>query len=69
MDAKFKEPARSPRPARDNFLVDAVRPLSKALSIGDGFKFGLGFITAGLLMGLIIAGLTWAIVLAFKLHI
>lgn len=69
MDVKFKESARNSRQARDNFLVDAVRPPSRSLGVGDGFKFGIGFATAGLLMGLIIIGLAWVIVITFKLHI
>ena len=64
MDARPKTSARS----RDNFLVDAIHPQSKGLTFGDGFRLGIGFITAQLLVLLIIGGIAWALVIAFKLH-
>jgi hypothetical protein len=52
----------------DNFLSDVVRPRTKHISYSDGFRFGVGLITAQLLIGLIVGGLAWALVAAFKLH-
>jgi hypothetical protein len=47
----------------DNFLADAVKPArSKHIGYLDGFRFGFGFFTAGLLVTLILAGLSWAMV-------
>ncbi|HVQ44266.1 MAG TPA: hypothetical protein VMT30_04855 [Candidatus Saccharimonadia bacterium] len=63
-----KTPARTTR-TRDNFLAEAVRPRGPRLTYGDGFRLGIGIITAQLLIGLLVGGLTWALMVAFKLHI
>jgi hypothetical protein len=52
----------------DNFLADAVRPKHKQLGYFDGFKFGVGFFIAGLFIALILAGLTYGVILALHLH-
>ena len=62
-----KTSARATR-ARDNFLVDAVRPHSRRLTYGDGFRLGIGIITAQLLVSLLVGGLAWALIVAFKPH-
>ena len=60
--------------AVDNFLSEAVRPprhrrgADRALGYIDGFRFGIGFFIANLLMFLILGGLTWVLVLALHLH-
>jgi hypothetical protein len=54
---------------RDNFLADAVAPArQKGTSYLDGFRFGFGFFIAGLLVALIVAGISWGIIVAFNLH-
>jgi hypothetical protein len=52
----------------DNFLADAIKiPRQRQLGYLDGFRFGIGFFVSGLLIALVLGGLTWgAIVL---LHI
>jgi hypothetical protein len=52
----------------DNFLADAVRPKHKQMGYVEGFKFGVGFFLAALFIALILAGLTFGIVVAFHLH-
>jgi hypothetical protein len=51
----------------DTFLADAVKPKPVRLSYFDGFRFGIGFFIANLLMLVILGGLTWA--LASALHL
>ncbi len=67
LDDKPKATARPAR-VRDTFLADAVRPRGRRLTYGDGFRLGIGIITAQLLVALIVGGLAWALVVAFKLH-
>ena len=67
MDVRTKPPAPASR-TRDNFLADAIHPQSRGLTVADGFKLGIGFITAQLIVALIVGGLAWALVVAFKLH-
>jgi hypothetical protein len=52
----------------DNFLADTIKPRGRRLGYLDGFRFGFGFFIAGLLIAVILAGLTWALIVAFKLH-
>ena len=66
VQAKFKNPS-SDR-LTDNFLADVVRPRTKHVSYGDGFRFGIGLMIAQLFIGLIVGGIAWALVAAFKLH-
>ena len=47
---------------RENFLADAVGSRERKLTYMDGFRFGLGFIIANLLVILVLGGLTWAAV-------
>lgn len=68
MDASTNTPRPANSRARDNFLADAVHPRTKRLSFGDGFRFGIGLITAQLLVALIVAGITWAMIVAFHLQ-
>jgi hypothetical protein len=53
---------------RDNFLADAVRPKPKHITYADGFRLGVGFLTGIILVTTILAGLTWALIVAFKIH-
>jgi len=68
MDVRAKSKDTSSARLSDNFLSDVVRPRTKHVSYGDGFRFGIGLITAQLLVGLIVGGLAWALVVAFRLH-
>ncbi|GEM_PF-1156366 len=68
MDVRAKSKDTSTSRLSDNFLSDIVRPRTKHVSYGDGFRFGIGLITAQLLVVLIVGGLAWGIVAAFKLH-
>lgn len=52
-----------PAPKRDNFLADAVGPRTTRLSYGDGFRFGLGFMVAVLVVTAVLGGLAWAAIL------
>jgi hypothetical protein len=52
----------------DNFLAEAVKSKPVRLSYFDGFRFGIGFFVANLLMLLILGALAWGVVLAFHLH-
>ena len=67
MDSKPKTSNRSS--SSDNFLADIARPQKHRLSYGDGFRLGIGIITAHLLIGVIVGGLAWALIVAFKLHL
>jgi hypothetical protein len=51
-----------PSPKRDNFLADAVGPRETRLTYSDGFRFGLGFMIAMLLVTLVLGGLAWAMI-------
>ncbi len=68
MDARSKSKDTPTSRLSDNFLSDVVRPRSKHISYSDGFRFGVGLMVAQLFIGLIVGGLAWAIVAAFKLH-
>ncbi len=57
----------TPRSSRENFLADAVSPRGRQLTYADGFRFGLGFVVASLLVWLVLGGLTWAVILLLKL--
>jgi tetrahydromethanopterin S-methyltransferase subunit F len=52
----------------DNFLSDITQPRKQRLGYFDGFRFGLGFFTAGLLIGLILSVLTTGIILLLHVH-
>ncbi len=45
----------------DNFLADAMTAKRRRIGYVDGFRFGLGFFVAGLLLVFIVGGLAWAI--------
>lgn len=53
---------------RENFLAQAVGPRERKITYMDGFRFGLGFIVANLLILLILGGLTWGLILGLHLH-
>ena len=57
-------------PKHDNFLADAVKPSRPDKHIGyfDGFRFGLGFFVSGLLVAIVLGGLTWGIMYAMQAH-
>ena len=59
-------------PKHDNFLVDAISSKSKdkpqRVGYLDGFRFGFGFFIAGLLITLVLAGLTWGTILTLHIH-
>jgi hypothetical protein len=67
MEVKTKHPNR-PVQARDNFLADIARPVSRRMTYGDGFRLGVGIITAQLLVAVLIGGVAWGLVVALKLH-
>jgi len=52
----------------DTFLADSVKPRRRGVSYTDGFRFGFGFFISGLVVSLILAGLTWAIIAIFHIH-
>jgi hypothetical protein len=58
-------------PKKDNFLKDAVKPERAAkvrhITYGDGFRFGMGMMIAGLFVSVVVGGLAWALIAAFKL--
>ncbi|MDB5178706.1 MAG: hypothetical protein JWN01_649 [Patescibacteria group bacterium] len=56
-----------PKP-HDNFLADAVKPRHQPLGYLDGFRFGFGFFIAGLLVMLIVGGLSWGVILLLHLR-
>lgn len=58
-----------PQPKHDNFLADIINPPGRGqrLSYWDGFRLGLGIVTAHLLAFVILGSLAWGIVLAFGL--
>lgn len=65
---KDTPPKNAPASRHDNFLADAIRPRSASrLSYMDGFRFGFGFFIAGLLVLIVLGGLTWAFVSALNL--
>jgi hypothetical protein len=49
-------------PKQDNFLADVGRPKRPRLGYVDGFRFGLGFFVAGLLLIVIIGSGAWLLV-------
>lgn len=67
MDVSTKSSKKS-QSASDNFLFDAIKTKPKHLSVGDGFRFGVGFVLGQLLVALVVGGLAWAIVVGFKLQ-
>lgn len=58
-----------PRPKHDTFLADVINPRGHKNSIDywDGFRFGLGLITAHLLVFVVVGALGWAIALLLHL--
>jgi hypothetical protein len=60
---------KTPLPKHDNFLADAIHPRSSArITYMDGFRFGLGFFAAGLLVFIVLGGLTWGLIAGLNLH-
>jgi hypothetical protein len=59
-------------PKHDNFLANAVKPTPKSkdrhITYADGFRFGFGFFIAGLLISLIVSGLSWGLVVGLHIH-
>jgi hypothetical protein len=52
----------------DNFLADAIIDRDqRVLGYLDGFRFGVGFFVAGVLLSLILGVLTWGLVAALRL--
>ena len=47
------------RSTHDTFLADVVKPRGPQIGYVDGFRFGFGFFIAGLLIAVILGGLTW----------
>lgn len=67
MEVNSKSSVRSG--SGNNFLADINhRKPVHHVTYGDGFRFGIGILTAHLLIALILGGLAWALVIAFKLH-
>ncbi len=63
-------PKPSNRGAGNDFLADINRRKpAHHVTYGDGFRFGIGLFTAHLLLLLLVGGLAWALVIAFKLHL
>lgn len=63
-------PKSSNRAAGNDFLADINRHKTPhRVTYGDGFRFGIGILTAHLLIGLLVGGLAWALVAGFKLHL
>jgi len=54
-------------PRHDNFLADTVKARQPHITYQDGLRFGFGFFIAGLVIALVISGLTWGIVTVFHL--
>jgi hypothetical protein len=52
----------------DNFLADTVNAKRRRFGYVDGFRFGLGFFVAGLLLTVIVGGLAWALVAYGHVH-
>lgn len=52
----------------DHFLADAVKAKTSRVSYSDGFRFGFGFFVAGVLVTLILGGLSWAAYGLMHLH-
>jgi hypothetical protein len=52
----------------DNFLSEAIKSTKPRFSYWDGFRFGVGFFIAGLLMTLLLSAITWGLVLALRLR-
>lgn len=55
----------------NDFLADINHHNNKPahrVTYGDGFRFGIGLITAHLLIGLLVGGLAYALAVAFKIH-
>jgi hypothetical protein len=48
---------------QDNFLAEALSDRDqRAVGYLDGFRFGFGFFVSGILVSLLLGGLTWAVV-------
>lgn len=58
------------QPKHDKFLSEVISPRGHKCTIDywDGFRFGLGFITAHTLVLVVIGGLAWLIALALGLN-
>lgn len=58
-----------PQHKHDNFLADVINPPGRGqrLTYWDGFRLGLGLITAHLLVCVVLGGLAWGVVLALGL--
>ncbi len=59
-------PATKSKP--DHFLADAVKAKKPVVSYSDGFRFGFGFFVAGLLVSVILGGLSWGAYALMHLH-
>ena len=56
------------KPKHDNFLAEAIIDRDRrVLGYLDGFRFGVGFFISGLLLSLILGGVTWGLVAALRL--
>ena len=52
----------------DNFLADVVKPNQRRVGYMDGFRFGFGFFVSGLLVAVVLGGLSWGIYAAMQAH-
>jgi hypothetical protein len=49
-------------PKHDTFLADSIKPRQRNLGYMDGFRFGFGFFISGLVIVLVIGGLSWGVI-------
>ena len=49
-------------PKHDNFLADSVKPRQRHIGYLDGLRFGFGFFISGLILALILGGMSWGII-------
>jgi hypothetical protein len=52
----------------DHFLADAIKAKTPRVSYTEGFRFGFGFFVAGLLVSIILGGLSWGAYTLMHLH-
>jgi hypothetical protein len=53
----------------DNFLADIVKPKFRGLTVGDGIRFGLGFIIGQLIIALLIGGAVYALIITLHISV
>ena len=67
MDVHSNSTVKTSKRQADTFLADAVRTPTGLIGYRDGFRFGIGFMLANLLLVLVVGGLAWGIILALHL--